>query len=369
MMRELKIRRMREGREMRFKGVFWARAASLLLLAAALLCAAATPRGEARRANPLARAQPSLLQGARAAAHDPELGRIAFAAAGEIYLVGADGSGLVQLTHSAPGVYNFQPAISPDGLRVAFASRASGDSGIKVVGIDGVELQTLTDNPFLSYSEPAWSPDGSQIAFVRGFDPTAEGVANHTTCGFEILIVNVNDGRVTNLTQGASGTDPSWSPDGTQIAFASDRDGSNGFDIYSMAPDGTNVKQLTTDAGNEAEPAWSPDGKRIAYTGNLVKAFLLCGFAHTGLAPDPVVVSPDIYVMESDGTESSRVTFTENNIEPAWSPDGMSLAFISTRDGQTQVYVMHTLDERATNITSDAAYKTSPSWGRWIIVR
>jgi TolB protein len=353
---------------MRTKRVFLTRAASILLLAAALLTQA-TPRGEARRANLSAAPSPFLAQDAESTPRSSQHGRIAFAAAGEIYLVGEDGSDLVQLTHSAPGVYNFQPAISPDGLRVAFASAASGDSGIKVVGVDGANLQTLTSNSSLPYSEPAWSPDGSTIAFVRGFDPTAEGVANHTSCGFEIFTVNVDDGRETNLTRGAGGTDPSWSPDGTRIAFASDRDGSNGFDIYSMTADGCDVKQLTTDAGNEAEPAWSPDGKRIAYTANLLKAFLLCGFAHTGFGPDPFVVGPDIYVMESDGSGQTRVTFTETNIEPAWSPDGVSLAFVGASEGQAQIYVMHSLDERASNITSDASYKSSPSWGPRGIVR
>lgn len=350
---------------MRFRGVFLARTASVFLLSAALLCAA-TPAGEARIVNPFA-APRSLLSPAANVSPYGDDGRLAFASEGEIYLVDPDGGGLTQLTYSGPGVYNYQPALSPDGTRVAFASISGDKSSIKVVDTNGGNLRSLTSNALSHDSEPAWSPDGSKVAFVRGFDPTADGVANHTTCGFEIYAVDVDDGHEVSLTRGLGGTDPSWSPDGERVAFASDREGS--FDIYTMTADGEDVKRLTAEEGNEAEPAWSPDGKVIAYAGDLVDVSFYCGFAHTGLARGPNPTGPDIYVISSEGTEQERLTFTEDSIEPAWSPDGVSLAFVSWRGDAPQVYVLHSPGKRAHAITSDPAHKSSPSWGRAAIVR
>ena len=87
-------------------------------------------------------------------------------------------------------------------------------------------------------SEPAWAPDGSKIAFVRGYDPTSEGVANLSECSpVRIYLVNVDAvGKPTNLTPDQMPPIPAWSPDGTRIAFASNQYGN--YDIYSMTAKG-----------------------------------------------------------------------------------------------------------------------------------
>ena len=111
----------------------------------------------------------------------------------EIYLINADGSGLTQLTYSESDVYNYQPALSPDGTRVAFATSQGSHAGISIIDVDGSGLRMLTTNNMTRDSEPAWSPDGSKIAFVRGFDPTSEGVANFSQCGpARIYVVDVD---------------------------------------------------------------------------------------------------------------------------------------------------------------------------------
>lgn len=353
---------------MGFRKTFWGRLTSILLLAT-LLCGVAL-QVEARkvklRAGLYTFLSPRVASPEEFASGD----RIAFASAGEIYLANPDGSGLRQLTQSDPGVYHYQPALSPDGTRIAFGSVQNNKSGINIIDVDGRGLRKLTTNDLTYDSEPAWSLDGSKIAFVRGFDPTKDGVANFTSCGFEIYVVGVEDGQEVNLTVGRGGTDPAWSPDGTRIVFASNRherysanrDVEN-YDIYSMTSEGSDVQQLTmTEESNEAEPAWSPDGTHIAYAGNYLSEDLRCGFAHTGLGTDPAMNGPDIYVMSSDGSGQSRVTETGNNLEPAWSPDGASLAFVSSRDGHTQIYVLCISDKTESVITSDAAHKTSPSW-------
>jgi Tol biopolymer transport system component len=292
-------------------------------------------------------------------------GKIAFAESGQIYLINADGSGLTQLTQTGPSVYNYQPALSPDGTRVAFASSQPGGSQILVVNSDGSDLQSLTFNSMSNDAEPAWSPDGQQIAFVRGFDPTSDGIANTSFCGFEIYQVSV-DGCATpvRVTDGSGGTDPSWSPDGTRIAYVSDRGGN--FDVYAVGLDSGKVDQLTDTPENEAEPTWSPDGTEIAYARGYFHATFDCGFAHTGLADPWYQPGSDIYRMSSDGSKQVRVTFTENNFDPSWSPDGTSLSFVSFRDNQSQLFILDPYHKEEYSITTSVGQKSSPSWSRFL---
>src|SRR6185295_5575607 len=202
--------------------------------------------------------------------------------------------------------------------------------------------------------------------FVRGFDPTSEGVANLSQCGPARIYVTDAEGvftNLTNLTPDQNATDPAWSPDGTRIAFASNKDGN--YDIYSMASDGTDVRQLTWTREEEAEPTWSPDGKWIAYASGYLPAKMNCGFMHTGRGGgDPISAHPDIYLMSSDGSNQTRLTETENNLEPSWSPDGASLAFVSNYEDAWEICILDPYHKGVYCITSDSNFKSSPSWSR-----
>ena len=140
----------------------------------------------------------------------------------------------------------------------------------------------------------------------------------------------------------------------SKIAFSSDRDG-NSLAIYVMnAADGTNTTRLTynpVDHDKDRDSRWSPDGKKIAFASSFrdVSGHDLKG---------------EIYVMNADGTNTTRLT---NNIDfdrsPSWSPDGEKIAFTSDRDGNTEIYVMNAADGSGqTNISNSPAREYYPSW-------
>src|SRR5919109_480319 len=229
----------------------------------------------------------------------------------EIYSMNPDGTGIVRLTNS-PG-YDGEPAGSPDGHKVAFASFRTGTycCGVYVMSaIDGSGVVRLNDG-----RAPAWSPDGSKIAFTR-----------YNSTGDDIYVMNAADGSgVVRLTTTAGNDNqPVWSPDGSKIAFSSGRDGFH--NIYTMnAADGSGVVRLTMDSAWTGDPAWSPDGSKIAFSSNVAPPW-----------------NSQIYVMNADG--SGRHCLSNNTFwdtEPTWSPDGSKIAFTSTRDDPNgELYVM-----------------------------
>jgi Tol biopolymer transport system component len=174
---------------------------------------------------------------------------------GDIYSVGRRGGARVKLTTQA-GI-NTDPAWSPDGARIAFASNTDGNYDIYVMNADGSNVIQLTNDgagpPAISNRFPNWSPDGMSIAYVSTRNNQNE----------EIYVMDVSGGFVLNppttrlTTNPAIDRSPSWSPSGAKIAFTSNRDGD--YDIWSMnAADGSGLAKLTTGAAKETEPTWQP---------------------------------------------------------------------------------------------------------------
>lgn len=335
----------------------------VLLLAMLLLCGAnVMSRGHidsSHKNNPLSRDVPA------SATEISNGGLIAFAAADQIYVMNADGRDVRPVTDGAPGVANRYPTFSPDGSRLAFI-RYESDSrkfSLSVIGIDGNDLQHLVSG-YGTLGEPTWSPDGSRIAFVRGGDTTINGAAYLTSCGSQIYAVDVFTHKDTNLTRGAGGTDPSWSPDGTRIAFSSYRDGN--YEIYSMDSNGNDIQRLTYTDWAEAEPSWSPDGKQIAYAAHLFQESVLCGFMPTGRPTGLDEEMLSIYVMTSEGANQTRLDLSSGGNEPTWSPDGTSLALVITDATEgSQIYVTDAEGLSLTRLTWDKTQNSSPSWSNF----
>jgi TolB protein len=210
----------------------------------------------------------------------------------------------------------YQATYSPDGRRLAFArltlSGTQGDVDVFALDVSGGEAVPLARTEgSLSHEEwPAWSPDGSQVAF------TTTRYENQ-----EVAVVAADGTGETRLTnQLGIDAHPCWSPDGGQIAFATDRWG--GLEIAVMQADGSEVRRLTDARGLDDYPAWSPDGQKIAFVSNRDGNY-------------------EVYVMSADGTAPTNLTRSPGtDTFPSWTPDGRGVTLVSQRDDGFDVFVI-----------------------------
>jgi hypothetical protein len=250
----------------------------------------------------------------------------------EIYVMNANGSGQTNLTNN--GVQDLAPAWSPDGSKIAFGSGVLTWE-VFVMNADGTGRTNLSNNAAAIDSGPVWSPDGSKIAFNSDRDGN-----------FSIYVKNADGTGQTRFTNnGAENYVGSWSPDGSKIAFASTAGSIDGnFSIYVKNADGTGQHRLTSTAADDYLPAWSPDGSQIAFTSD-----------RDG--------NDNIYVMNANGTGQTRLTnHSGQDYEPAWSPDGSKIAFTSDRDGNLEIYVMNANGTGQINLINNPAWDGAPAW-------
>jgi Tol biopolymer transport system component len=169
----------------------------------------------------------------------------------QVYTMNPRGGDRTRLTDIEGGNAQ-EPAWSPDGGQIAFHVSFGGaiDDEIYVMDADGSGLVQITDND-RSDSNPVWGPDGTRLAFVRDakivtMDPDGTGVQRVTPTGM-------------------LGFDPAWSPSGRRIAFIGRPTAGDQYDLYTVRPDGSGLRQLSATLRTESSPSWSPDGRRIVY--------------------------------------------------------------------------------------------------------
>jgi Tol biopolymer transport system component/imidazolonepropionase-like amidohydrolase len=380
-----------------------------------------------------------------AAALSPDGRTIATDLLGALWTMPATGGAAKRITEETMDVR--MPAWSPDGARIAFQAYRSSTWQIWTVNADGSDLKAVTNGPF-DDREPSWSPDGTRIAFSsdRGgahAESPAEGDGN-----YDVWVLTLSTGALTRLTHGpANEFMPAWSPSGSEIAYVSDRREKPGVYAIGVAPGGRNAEGLVAAAdGAVAGPSWSRDGSSLAFNviaagrSRLVVAsggplrdigdagedvfpfrpqwtaasellytadgkikvrpaaggpartieftadisfprstftpkhraspasgpHAVKGIVHPALSPDGRQVAfaalGDLWLM-TIGSEPKRITHDPFvDTDPAWSSDGNSLAFSSDRDGQMRVWLrdMHTGVER--RLTKLADTEMEAAW-------
>ena len=214
----------------------------------------------------------------------------------EIYVMDADGGNQERLTDNPAD--DSDPAWSPDRTKIAFVSnRNDGFVQIHVMGADGKNLIRLTDG--LWETAPDWSLDGQKIAFTSR---NAQGTPH-------IAVMDADGHNAFKLTEG---DEPSWSPDGTKVAFEFiDEDKHPGhLQIYVINVNGLGLERVTRDSTIKKEPAWSPNGRKIVY----------CSLDEDGF---------QIYVVDANSKNRKRLTHgPRNKRQPTWSPDGRTIAYV-----------------------------------------
>ena len=254
-----------------------------------------------------------------------------------------------ELMPGTPGVQD-TPAWSADGSRLAFSGRDLGDAtaqpGIWETDASGAEPRLITTDcerpACLGETDPAYAPDGTRLAFVRTGGPT--GDASRTSV---LAIRDLRTGLVAELeptrtdASSRSHRHPSWSPDGSRIAFGTTTWDSSGFGAVSAVSiinaDGTGLRQLTDPPLLGGDPDWSPDGSLILVSSQPIKSFV------NQLSWDNARMH--LYTVRPDGTELQQLDTNGAVGSASWSSDGSQILFVrhtgtSTTLGPLNILVM-----------------------------
>jgi hypothetical protein len=258
-----------------------------------------------------------------------------------------DGTSVQHLTSSIFPAFATEPAASPDGRLLAFVNVPQGGGGdVWLMNSDGSDPVDLG----VQGSFPTWSPDGTRLAFVTG-----NGIDSLDENGDELLLLP--------LPSGSLGPGLAWSPDGTKIAFSYRPPGRTDVDVAVVSADGRGTittlasdPSITSNPIDNHDPSWSPTGDKIA-------------FERGPLSGTPLA-DGDVYVMNADGSGQTKVYDGDGSHVAiggaAWSPDGTKILFSITDPAanSSELYTVPAAGGQATHLPGDGVHNRPVSWAR-----
>jgi TolB protein len=302
-------------------------------------------RGDGSQARALSAADPS-----DAPVWAPKGGRLTYTSrgTGQIETIGADGNGRRRATHELADSFLTPFAWSGDAGRILYTAAVTPEhSHIWTMSPAGTDFKRLTRSR-RDEGDPAWSPDGRQIAFTRWFAPN-----EHADPIGAIYTIRRDGTHEKHLLGGSkagySASSPAWSPNGKRLAFVRTSLDFESIELIVANADGSHARRIAEDVIDSA-PAWSPDGRRIAYaSGGTITLVNPNGGRKATTVPagddcTELAWSPDgrrfalvcgylntdkrrVYVMNVDGSDLRRVVEDTRATSPTWSPDGATIVF------------------------------------------
>jgi WD40-like Beta Propeller Repeat len=297
----------------------------------------------------------------------PEPAELVFSSDGELVIVAPDGSRRTRLRSPPVGGDHIDPAWSPDGSTLAFVrfEHDVGDelpsSRLMLSAADGAAASTLAAEGRSQVATPSWSPDGTRLAYARQ-------TFGRRTILSEIVVVQRDGSGERTLLRARTGPrgpsvslgEPAWSPDGRTIAYTrvrEDRRSDSQLELRAMGADGHGDRLLARDG---ASADWSPDGSRIAYVSVRDRNGRRC-------EPDECFYASELYVLDVASGAQFRLTNGKGyEDDPDWSPDGGWIAFASDRNypaGENpELYSIRSDGACLSWLTNGSAESTSPDW-------
>lgn len=249
----------------------------------------------------------------------------------ELYIQNGDGSGTERLTNTSEN--ERFPAISPDGLQIAYVVQFAGKY-IYVMDSDGSDARQITKSAW--NSDPSWSPDGNKLVIRRSSNSDAQS---------DIFSVDLNSGELQNITNTPTDREdnPDWSPDGKRLVYGVYKDGDS--ELFTISPDGSGKTQLTDNDISDVEAEWSPDGSKIAFVRNLPET------------------NRKVHIMNADGSGVYELThqFSQER-SPSWSPDGSKMVYMVYSEGAFQIFIYSV---EFNDIISTSYTSSDDLWPHW----